>query len=96
MNSISTSRDPVIAQICRYPVKGLSVEQLTQTRLEPGDTIPWDRAFAIENGGREFDPENPRHISKSRFLMLARNKKLAELETRFDEDTGLLTISRHA
>ena len=84
----------VIAQICRYPVKGLSVEFLTETSLEPGDTIPWDRAFAIENGGQEFDPDNPRHLSKSKFLMLAKNEKLANLETRFDGDTGLLTILR--
>ncbi len=90
----ANSNNPVVARICRYPVKGLSAEILQETTLEPGDTIPWDRAFAIENGSREFDPENPRHLSKSKFLMLARNEKLASLETRFDEDTGLLTVLR--
>lgn len=86
--------NPVIVQICRYPVKGLSAEKLPETNLKPGDTIPWDRAFAIENGGQEFDPENPRHLSKSKFLMLAKNEKLAGVETRFDDDTGLLTVLR--
>lgn len=90
----SKSNSPVVAGIYRFPVKGLSAEKLSETNLEPSSTIPWDRAFAIENGGREFDPENPRHLSKSKFLMLAKNEKLANLETRFDDDTGLLTVLR--
>src|SRR5215212_8215112 len=42
--------------IYRYPVKGLSAEALPRTRLAPGQTIPADRRYAIENGPSGFDP----------------------------------------
>ena len=85
---------PRVARICRYPVKGLSAETLDRVALTAGETLPFDRAFAIENGPSGFDPAVPRHLQKSAFLMLMRNERLAELSTRFDEGTRTLTI-RH-
>jgi uncharacterized protein YcbX len=83
-----------LARIYRYPVKGLSAEPLDRVALRTGATLPFDRAFAIENGPSGFDPENPKHLPKIAFLMLMRNERLAELRTRFDEATQTLTISR--
>lgn len=48
MNLIFTSGDPIVTRNCRYPVKGLQDEQLTQIRLEAGDTIPRDRALPLK------------------------------------------------
>ena len=42
-----------------------------------------------------FDPERPEWLSKTHFLMLMRDEKLAELTTRFDAEAGQLTIERH-
>jgi uncharacterized protein YcbX len=81
-----------IKELYRYPVKGLSPQALAQTRLTPGDTIPGDRAYAIENGPSGFDPAAPVHFRKVHFLMLMRNERLAELRTSFDEDTQTLSI----
>lgn len=83
-----------VRDLFRYPVKGLSPEPLQQVRLEPGETIPFDRAFAIENGPGRFDPQAPRHLPKINFLMLMRNEKLAALATEFDVDTHVLTVFR--
>jgi len=83
-----------IRQLYRYPVKGMSPEPLESVRLEPGETIPFDRAYAIENGPGRFDPQAPRHLPKINFLMLMRDERLAALETRFDADTQVLTIFR--
>jgi uncharacterized protein YcbX len=83
-----------IQSLYRYPVKGLSAEALAATRLEVGKTIAADRLYAIENGPIGFDPESPAYYPKIRFLMLMRNERLARLETRFDEETHVLTI-RH-
>lgn len=85
---------PRVARICRYPVKGLSAETLDRVALTAGETLPFDRAFAIENGPSGFDPAAPRHLQKIAFLMLMRNERLAELSTRFDEETQTQTI-RH-
>jgi uncharacterized protein len=83
-----------IAAIYRYPVKGLSAERLPETTLAPGEVIPWDRAFAIENGTRDFDPERPQYFPKAKYLMLMRDERLASLETRFDDATETLVIRR--
>ena len=83
-----------VAQIYRYPVKGLSPERLAQVRLEPGRTLPADRMYAIENGPSGFDAAAPRYLPKTQFVMLMRNERLATLATRYDDDTRVLTI-RH-
>src|SRR5204863_4055962 len=83
-----------IKSIFRYPVKGLSPESLPRVRLEAGKTLPADRRYAIENGPSGFDPAAPSYLPKSRFLMLMRNERLAELDTRYEDATHTLVI-RH-
>jgi len=85
---------PHVIALYRYPVKGLSPEALDDVHLQAGGTMPWDRAFAVENGGTEFDPASPRYLPKTKFLMLMKNERLAALTTRFDDATGVLTITR--
>src|SRR5687767_14271112 len=85
-------RPATIQGIYRYPVKGLSPEPLARTQLSPGQTIPCDRLYAIENGPSGFDPAAPKYFPKMRFLMLMRNGRLAELRTSFDDATHVLTI----
>jgi len=83
-----------VRRLYRYPVKGLSPEPLGEVQLAPGETIPFDRAYAIENGPGRFDPATPKHLPKINFLMLMRNEKLAALETAFDADSQVLTLYR--
>lgn len=85
---------PRVCALYRYPVKGLSPEALTQTVLTAGETVPFDRAYAIENGPGRFDPAAPRHLPKTNFLMLMRDERLATLETRLDTTTQVLTVRR--
>jgi uncharacterized protein len=84
---------PAIASIYRYPVKGLGPERLDNAELVAGRTIAGDRLYAIENGPSGFDPARPAYLPKSRFLMLMRNERLAELRTVFDESTHTLVIT---
>jgi uncharacterized protein len=83
-----------IVSLFRYPVKGLSADALSSVRLTPGETVPFDRAYAIENGPGRFDPDNPRHLPKINFLMLMRNERLAGLKTEFDTASETLTVFR--
>ena len=82
-----------IQSIYRYPVKGLTPERLPRTTLQAGQTIPGDRLYAIENGPSGFDPDSPRYLSKTHFLMLMKNERLANLRTSFDQETHTLTIT---
>ena len=84
-----------IAGIYRYPVKGLTPEQLGHAELKPGQTLLADRRYAIENGPSGFDPAEPKWLSKPHFLMLMRDEWLAGLRTRFDDATGVLSIDHN-
>ena len=81
-----------IDAIYRYPVKGLSPQRLDRVALSPGQTLPADRLYAIENGPSGFDPAAPAYFPKQRFLMLMRNERLAALRTDYDEASHTLTI----
>jgi uncharacterized protein len=83
-----------IANLYRYPIKGLSPERLQKVSLGIGQTFPADRRYAIENGPSGFDPRAPGWLPKAHFLMLMRNERLAGLQTHFDDDTNLLTIRK--
>jgi len=82
-----------IAEIYRYPVKGLSAEELDRVVLTPGECLPHDRRFAIALGSTAFDPEHPEWLPKTHFIMLMRDEKLARLQTRFDDESGVLSIA---
>ncbi len=83
-----------LQSIYRYPVKGLTPERMDRVTLAAGATLPFDRAYAIENGPGRFDPDNPRHLPKIAFLMLMRDERLASLATQFDDASQTLTILR--
>lgn len=83
-----------IKSIYRYPVKGLSAEALQEALLAAGHGIKNDRRFAIAPGSTSATQNTGQWIAKNFFLMLARNPKLAQLSTVFDDDTETLTISR--
>lgn len=82
----------VIESIYRHPVKGLTPETLGEVQLTAGAYFPRDREYAIEVGPSGFDPDNPKHISKQRFTVLARFPSLARLRTRLDDATGAFHI----
>lgn len=83
-----------IANLYRYPVKGLTPEPLPRAELKPGQTLLADRRYAIENGPSGFNPAAPAWLAKQHFLMLMRDEWLAGLRTHFDDANNVLTI-RH-
>jgi uncharacterized protein YcbX len=81
-----------IRAIYRYPVKGLSAEELPTAALGPGATLVGDRRYAIENGPSGFDPNGAAYLPKQRFLMLMKNERLARLDTHLDDATQVLVV----
>jgi uncharacterized protein len=82
-----------VAALYRYPVKGLTPEPRESAALKADAHFPGDRLFAVENGPSGFDPSAAEHLPKIKFLMLMRNERLAKLRTRYDDATGVLSIS---
>jgi len=83
-----------IETLYRYPVKGLSPEPLQCAELPTEGYFPGDRLFAIENGPSGFDPAEPVHQPKIKYLMLMRNESLARLRSRYDDANGDLVIDQ--
>jgi uncharacterized protein len=84
-----------VAELYRYPVKGLSGEPLDSVPVSPGATFPMDRAFALENGPSGFDPSAPAWQPKIKFLCLMRNARLAALTTRYDDANEMFIVRQN-
>lgn len=87
---------PTLAAIRRYPVKGLSAQELSAVALTAGAPLPFDRRYALLSGPATLDGchDPGEWRPKSDFLTLARHEKLAALATEFDEDTQMLVVHR--
>ena len=83
-----------VTALYRYPVKGLSPEALPAMALLRGEGLAHDRTHALALGTTAFDPAAPAPLAKTNFLMLARNEALAQLATKVDAATGVLTVAR--
>lgn len=94
MSDDTAASKATITALYRYPVKGLTPEALRRVDLEVGATFPLDRNWAIENGPGRFDPENPKWLAKTHFLMLMRDERLATLEAKLEDDATTLVIRR--
>ncbi len=82
-----------LAALYRHPVKGFTPEVLASARLDVGQCFPGDRLYAVEDGPSGFDPAAPRHLSKMKFAVLARIPEVALARTRYDDDSGELTVA---
>lgn len=75
-----------------YPVKGLSPQPLQRVELASGQGFPFDRMYGLARFDSGFDPKHPLPLPKQRFLMLARDARLAGLQTHLDPMTRHFTI----
>ena len=81
-----------VEHIYRYPVKGLTAEALAETHLDPGETVPGDRRFALAHGDAPFDEAAPEWLQKRHFACLMVNERIAALHASWDERKGVMLI----
>lgn len=82
-----------VAAIFRHPVKGFTPEPLSAVDLAPGRGFPFDRLWAVENGPCGFDEADPAFVPKQKFTVLAAIPRVAAARTRYDEASGVLSVS---
>lgn len=83
-----------IAAIRRYPVKGLSGQDLPAVDLTAGQAIPLDRRYGLLHGPAALDTDSDGWRLPSDFFTLDRTEKLAALDTLFDDETQALIVRR--
>ncbi|MGB0922190.1 MAG: MOSC domain-containing protein [Alphaproteobacteria bacterium] len=84
----------IVHGLFRYPVKGLKPQALDEVSLVPDTPFPVDRAYAIEAGSGAFDEGAPSFFRKTNFVQLMQHEALAHLETQFDDEGAVLTLSQ--
>ena len=83
---------PVLKNIYRYPIKGLSAQPLTRVALQAKQPFPHDRVYALVRPGAPFDTIRPQWGKKGLFVMLMLEEALARVQTTLDVETQHLTI----
>jgi GntR family transcriptional regulator / MocR family aminotransferase len=85
---------PILKNIYRYPIKGLSAQPLLSIELQAKRPFPHDRVFALVRPGAPFDTGNPKWGKKGLFVMLMLEEALAGVRTTLDVETSKLTITQ--
>lgn len=82
-----------VEHLFSYPIKGLSACPLESVELAAGQGFPGDRLFGFAKANGGFDPQDPKPLPKTSFVVLMQHARLAGLVTEFDEATRVLTIA---
>jgi GntR family transcriptional regulator/MocR family aminotransferase len=85
---------PVLKNIYRYPIKGLSAQPMMRAELQARQPFPHDRVFALVRPGAPFDTVQPKWGKKGLFVMLMLEEALARVQTTLDVETLRLTIKQ--
>ncbi|MEO0380301.1 MAG: MOSC domain-containing protein [Pseudomonadota bacterium] len=83
-----------VATLWRYPIKSHGRENIDSVELIPGQTMPWDRHWAVTYEATKFDPANPQWEHCRNFMIGSRTPGLVGIWAQLDEDAGQITL-RH-
>ena len=81
-----------LAAIWRFPIKSHGREQIETVRLEAGQTLPWDRHWAVAH--EESDADGSDWVPCQHFSRGSKAPQLAAISAHLDEATGTITL-RH-
>jgi len=82
-----------VAEIWRHPVKSLGAERIGRAALEAGQTMPWDRVWALAHEKTRFDFDAPQWSPCRSFLHGAVAPLFAAVSARVDEASGRIALS---
>ncbi len=84
-----------VAHLWRHPIKSHGREALEAVTLTAGESMPWDRHWAVEHEKSKFDHTNPQWAMCRNFMIGVVLPKLAGIWAKLDEATGEITL-RHS
>ncbi|MGJ8582455.1 MAG: MOSC domain-containing protein [Marinosulfonomonas sp.] len=80
-----------VAQIWRHPIKAHGREQLDSVPLTKGQTMPWDRTWAVAHEMAKTDGQN--WVRCVNFSRAAKAPSLQAITARLNEDTCVVTLT---
>lgn len=83
-----------VASLWRHPIKSHGREALDAVTLTKGQTMPFDRHWAVTHDNSKFDAANPQWEKCRNFMIGALVPNLAGIWARFDDTSGQMHL-RH-
>lgn len=82
-----------VTHLWRHPIKGHGVESVRETLLAPGETMPWDRVWAIAHEAARVTPGATGWVPCANFARGAKNPTLMAIRATVDEAAGTVTLT---
>ncbi|MEM9968701.1 MAG: MOSC domain-containing protein [Pseudomonadota bacterium] len=82
-----------VAALYRHPIKSHGRESIEHTSLIAGQTMPWDRTWAVTHARSKFDATHPKWERCANFMIGVRTPGLAGIWARLDEAEGNITLT---
>ncbi len=82
-----------LAHIWRHPIKSHGREVLAQVTLAAGQTLPWDRHWAVTHALSKWNAADPRWMACANFLIGSSIASLMAIDARLQTDQGTLTLT---
>ena len=84
-----------ITALWRHPIKSHGREAIDQVTLSKGQTMPWDRTWAVTHDASKFDGSAPEWVQCGNFMRGARTPAIAAIWATLNEADRQITL-RHA
>ena len=80
-----------LVDIWRHPIKSHGREQLSEVALQAGQTLPWDRAWAVAH--EESSSDGSKWVPCLHFSRTSKAPKLAAINAHWEEATQEMTLT---
>ena len=85
-----------LAHIYRHPIKSHGREELASVTLSPGQSLPWDRHWAVTHRVSKWKAADPRWMACANFILGSTVAALMAIDARLDETAGTVTLTHPA
>ena len=85
-----------VAGLWRHPIKSHGRQALDQVSLIAGQTMPWDRHWAVTHDKTKFDANSPAWATCRNFMIGASTPGLAGIWAQFDEESRQMHLLHDA
>lgn len=82
-----------VTSLWRHPIKSHGREALAFVDLVAGESMPWDRRWAVTHGDTKFDAANPAWVMCRNFMIGTGTPSLAGLWAKLDTKTATVTLT---
>lgn len=82
-----------VAELWRHPIKSHGRQPLTSVDLTEGQTMPWDRHWAVSHEACKFDEQAPKWVMCRNFMIGVATPALAGLWADFDDASGIISLT---